>query len=231
MVLPQTVPVTETEIAGLACLLDPSGAMFFMAERVLVVADLHLEKGSSFARRGSFLPPYDTRATISALAEVIGRHAPVRVVALGDSFHDRHGPGRLGDAERAALAAVVRGREWVWVTGNHDPELPPDIGGEVVSETGLGPLTLRHHPAPGSCRELAGHLHPVAKVVLYGRSVRSRAFLSDGERCVLPAFGSYAGGLNACDAAFGPLFPAGFTAHVIGRNRLFALARSVLCGD
>ena len=231
MALPETIPAAETEIAGLACLLDPSGAMFFPAERVLVVADLHLEKGSSYARRGSFLPPYDTRATIDALADAIIRHAPARVVALGDSFHDRHGPGRLGDAERAALADVVGPREWIWVTGNHDPELPPEIGGDVASETALGPLVLRHHPAPGACRELAGHLHPVAKVVLYGRSVRSKAFLSDGQRCVLPAFGSYAGGLNACDPAFAPLFPAGFTAHVIGRNRLFALARSVLCGD
>jgi hypothetical protein len=231
MALPQTIPAAETEIAGLACLLDPSGAMFFPVERVLVVADLHLEKGSSYARRGAFLPPYDTRVTISALAVVVGRYAPARVVALGDSFHDRHGPGRLGDAERAALADVVGPREWIWVTGNHDPELPPEIGGEVASEAALGPLVLRHHPAPGACRELAGHLHPVAKVVLYGRSVRSKAFLSDGQRCVLPAFGSYAGGLNACDAAFAPLFPAGFTAHVIGRNRLFALARSVLCGD
>ena len=231
MALPHKIAAAETEVAGLACLLDPSGAMYFPAERVLVVADLHLEKGSSYARRGSFLPPYDTRATIAGLAEVIARYEPARVVALGDSFHDRQGPGRLGDAERAALADVVTGRDWVWVTGNHDPELPPEIGGGVVSEVMLGPLLLRHHPAPGGCRELAGHLHPVAKVVLYGRSVRSKAFLTDGERCVLPAFGSYAGGLNACDAAFAPLFPAGFTAHVIGRNRLFALARSVLCGD
>lgn len=231
MALPHKVAAAETEIAGLSCLLDPSGAMFYPGERLLVVADLHLEKGSSYARRGSFLPPYDTRSTLTALADVIGRYAPTGVVALGDSFHDRHGPGRLGEAERSALEDIIAGRDWVWVTGNHDPELPPDIGGTIVTEIALGPMTLRHHPAPGPCRELAGHLHPVAKVVLYGRSVRSKAFLTDGERCVLPAFGSYAGGLNACDAAFGPLFPAGFTAHVVGRNRLFALARSVLCGD
>ena len=230
MALPQKV-AAETEIAGLACILDPSGAMFFPAERTLVVADLHLEKGSSYARRGSFLPPYDTQATLAALAEVIGRFAATTIVALGDSFHDRHGPNRLGADERRALTGLVNGRTWVWVTGNHDPELPSDLGGEVVQEVALGALRLRHHPVPGLCRELAGHLHPVAKVVLYGRSVRSKAFLSNGERCVLPAFGSYAGGLNACDPAFTPLFPAGFTAHVIGRNRLFALSRAVLCGD
>jgi DNA ligase-associated metallophosphoesterase len=231
MALPQRIAAVETEIAGLACLLDPAGAMMFPAEQLLAVADLHLEKGSSYARRGSFLPPYDTRATIAALAEVVARHEPTTVVALGDSFHDRHGPARLGEAERSVLADIMAGRNWIWVTGNHDPQLPPELGGEVVAELVLGPLTLRHCPAPGARRELAGHLHPVAKVVLYGRSVRSKAFLTDAERCVLPAFGSYAGGLNACDPAFAPLFPAGFTAHVIGRNRVFALPQKVLCGD
>ncbi|NNM70925.1 ligase-associated DNA damage response endonuclease PdeM [Enterovirga aerilata] len=231
MALPQKIAAAETEIAGLACLLDPSGAMFFTAEKALVVADLHLEKGSSYARRGSFLPPYDTRATIASLAGVIGRYLPRRVVALGDSFHDRRGPERLGEAERRALAEAMAGLDWIWITGNHDPDLRPEIGGEVLPETELGPLRLRHHPAAGACRELAGHLHPVAKVVLYGRSVRAKAFLSDGDRCVLPAFGAYAGGLNACDEVFGPLFPSGFTAHVIGRNRLFALAPAALCGD
>ena len=218
-------------IAGEACLLDVSGALIIPSLDTLVVADLHLEKGSSFAGRGAMLPPYDTRATMDALAEVLAVYAPRRVIALGDSFHDRRGPDRLGNAERAALAGLLAGRRWTWVTGNHDPELPPAIGGEVVGETALGALTLRHHPAAGSCRELAGHLHPVAKVVLYGRGVRVRAFLTDGERCVLPAFGAYAGGLNACDRAFAPLFPRGFTAHVIGRNRLFAIGKSTLCRD
>jgi DNA ligase-associated metallophosphoesterase len=231
MALPQRIAAAETEIAGLACLLDPAGAMMFPAERLLAVADLHLEKGSSYARRGSFLPPYDTRATIATLAEVVARYEPTTVVALGDSFHDRHGPARLGEAERSALGDIMAGRNWIWVTGNHDPQLPPELGGEIVAELALGPLTLRHCPAPGARRELAGHLHPVAKVVLYGRSVRSKAFLTDAERCVLPAFGSYAGGLNACDPAFAPLFPGGFTAHVIGRNRLFALSQKVLCAD
>ena len=221
----------EILLAGMACLLDVSGALFLPDEGVLVVADLHLEKGSSFARRGAMLPPYDTAATLARLAEVIAWYAPRRVVALGDSFHDRHGPDRLVAIDRSALGALSRGRDWTWIVGNHDPVLPEAIGGTVAPEIAIGPLVLRHHPTLGEPRELAGHLHPVAKVAMHGRGVRARAFLSDGERCILPAFGAYAGGLNACDPAFAGLFPLGFCAHVIGRTRMFTLSHAVLCGD
>jgi hypothetical protein len=222
---------TEIRVAGLSCLLDPAGVMVLPQHDVLVVADLHLEKGSSLARRGAMLPPYDTGATLAALAEAIARYQPAHVIALGDSFHDRHGPERLGGPDRAALARLVEGRRWTWILGNHDPTLPESLGGEVADEIAIGPLAFRHHPTPGNSSEVAGHLHPVAKVVLRGRGVRARAFLTDGGRCVLPAFGAYAGGLNACDPAFAPLFPQGFTAHVIGRNRMFAISRAVLCED
>jgi DNA ligase-associated metallophosphoesterase len=222
---------TETTIAGLACVLDSSGVMVLPDCSTLIVADLHLEKGSSLARRGSMLPPYDTGATLAALGDAIARYQPAHVIALGDSFHDRHGPERLGDGDRAALAGLVAGRRWTWILGNHDPALPDSLGGEVADELAIGPLAFRHHPTASTVREVAGHLHPVAKVVLRGRGVRARAFLTDGERCVLPAFGAYAGGLNACDAAFGPLFPDGFTAHVIGRSRMYAISHAVLCED
>ena len=218
-------------IAGLACRLDSSGALFLEAERALVVADLHLEKGSSLARRGSMLPPYDTAATLATLEDAVSRYDPDSVLALGDSFHDRRGPDRLNGSDRDRLARLVEGRDWTWIVGNHDPVLPATLGGTVAHEIAVGGLTLRHHPALLAAGELAGHLHPVAKVVLYGRGVRARAFLTDGDRCVLPAFGAYAGGLNACDPVFAPLFPRGFTAHVIGRNRMFAIGRSVLCRD
>ena len=221
----------EIRLAGESVLLDLSGALHLVSAETLVVADLHLEKGSSLARRGSMLPPYDTGATLARLAEVIGHYRPARVIALGDSFHDSRGPDRLSDQDRATLAALVSRCDWTWVVGNHDPSLPESLGGRVVGEAALGPFALRHHPRAGAERELAGHLHPVAKVVLHGRGVRARAFLCDGERCVLPAFGAYAGGLNACDRAFAPLFPRGFTAHVIGRQRVFAIGGSVLCRD
>ena len=222
---------TEIALGGTSAILDLSGGMYLPDEDTLLVADLHFEKGSSFARRGIMLPPYDTRETLAALSEAVLRLAPRRVIALGDSFHDIGGPDRLGEEERAVLREVQAGRDWVWVTGNHDRTLPECIGGNVVAELTLGPLVLRHEPVEGATAEVAGHLHPVGKVVMRGRGVRRRAFLTDGARCIMPAFGAYAGGLNACDAAFKPFFPKNFTAYLIGVDRIYAISRALLCRD
>ena len=221
----------EIELKGQLALLDLTGAMYLPAHDALLVADLHFEKGSSFARRGMMLPPYDTRETLLALSDAVFRFNPKTVIALGDSFHDIGGPDRLGTEERTTLTQVQQGRDWIWVTGNHDQILPDSIGGQVVEEVALGSLTLRHEPMAGEQAEVAGHLHPVGKVVMRGRSTRRRCFLTDGSRCVMPALGAYAGGLNACDAAFKPLFANGFTAHLIGTERIFAIAKSMLCRD
>ncbi len=221
----------EIEVAGQLALLDLTGGLYLPEHDALLVADLHFEKGSSFARRGMMLPPYDTRETLSALSEAVFRFDPHVVIALGDSFHDIGGPDRLGDEERKTLQDVQTGRDWIWVTGNHDRILPESIGGQVVEEMTLGSLTLRHEPEVGEQTEIAGHLHPVGKVVMRGRATRRRCFLTDGKRCVMPALGAYAGGLNACDAAFKPLFPNGFTAHLIGTERIFAIAKAMLCRD
>jgi DNA ligase-associated metallophosphoesterase len=221
----------EVVLGGVACALDLSGALYMPDEATLVVADLHLEKGSSFARRGSLLPPYDTRTTLLALAGVVSRYSPRRVIALGDSFHDVGGPDRLDGGDADAIAAMQAGREWVWIAGNHDPSLPDAIGGDIVADLTIVDLILRHEPEAGEHCELAGHLHPVGKVVRRGGGVRRRCFVTDGTRCVMPAFGAYAGGLNVCDPVFLPLFPNGFTAHVIGGERLFAIGRSMLCAD
>ena len=221
----------EIGLKGQAAALDLTGAMYLPEHDALLVADLHFEKGSSFARRGMMLPPYDTRETLMALSDAVFRLNPKTVIALGDSFHDIGGPERLGDEERATLTQVQQGREWIWVTGNHDHVLPESIGGQVVAEMALGSLTLRHQPLAGEQAEIAGHLHPVGKVVMRGRATRRRCFLTDGQRCVMPALGAYAGGLNACDAAFKPLFPNGFTAQLIGTERIFAIAKSMLCRD
>src|SRR4051794_15955748 len=211
-------------IAGVTMVADLSGALFWEAERLLVVSDLHLEKGSSFARRGVLLPPYDTAATLSRLAAVIARHDPRTVIALGDSFHDRDAHERLSEPDRDAIAALQARRDWIWIAGNHDPALPDDLGGAVASEVAVGGLVFRHQPT-GAAGEIAGHLHPKARVSTRGRSVERRCFAADGERLVMPSFGAYTGGLSIRDLAFAKIFQSlGFMAHVLGDRRLHTIA-------
>jgi uncharacterized protein len=213
-------------LAGTTLVADPAGALYWPDERLLVVADLHLEKGSAFAKRGVLLPPYDTATTLARLARLIERYAPRLVIALGDSFHDDHGPARMSGGDRAALAVLQRGRDWIWIAGNHDPDPPDTIGGRFADVLALGPLLFRHQPSPDPCDcEIAGHLHPLARVAQRGRAVRRRCFASDGQRLVMPAFGAYAGGLNVRDRAiFGLFGTLSFTAHMLGARRLFAIA-------
>ncbi|MGA7959891.1 MAG: ligase-associated DNA damage response endonuclease PdeM, partial [Xanthobacteraceae bacterium] len=151
---------------------DPAGALFWPDEKLLAVADLHLEKGSAFAARGVLLPPYDTATALARLAGLIERYAPRLVIALGDSFHDGDGPARMHDVSRAALKALQRGRDWLWIAGNHDPDPAGDIGGRFADVLAFGALTFRHQPLPQSSDgEIAGHLHPVARVAGRGRAV------------------------------------------------------------
>jgi uncharacterized protein len=223
----------RTTIDDRPVVVDSSGALFLPVSCTLIVSDLHLEKASAFAKRGTFLPPYDTGATLVLLAALMLKRDPRRVVALGDSFHDSDGYARLSDPDRARLQNLQRGREWVWISGNHDPELPPDIKGEVVEEVALDGLTLRHAPRHGEAAgEIAGHLHPAAKVRGRGRSVRCRAFATDGARMVLPAFGVLTGGLNVLDSAFSRLFSGALSrAVLIGNGKLFPIAFAALSPD
>ncbi len=188
-----------------------------------MVADLHLEKGSAYAARGVMLPPYDTAATLAALAAVIARHRPAHVIALGDSFHDRDGGERLSASDRAALKELQRGREWSWVAGNHDPGRIADVGGRFVESLRVGPLTFRHE-ASGQGHEVAGHFHPVARISARGRSIRRRCFASSRRCLVLPAFGAFTGGLNIRDLVFERLLGADFLAHMLGTDRLYSFA-------
>lgn len=211
-------------VAGVEFLADVSGALFDETERLLIVADLHMEKGSAYAARRVLLPPYDTAATLARLAAVVMRLAPRTIVALGDSFHDVRAGERIAEQDRRALADLQRGRDFIWVAGNHDPELPAFAGGERCDALALRGVTLRHEPLRGAHGEIAGHLHPVARVVSKSGGLRRRCFASDGNRCVMPAFGAYAGGLNIRDAAFAPLFPFGITsAHVLGRDAVYGI--------
>jgi DNA ligase-associated metallophosphoesterase len=220
------VPLRQAlRVAEVEFLADLSGALFLEQERLLVVSDLHLEKGSSFASRGVLLPPYDTVATLSRLAAVIAHYDPRTVIALGDSFHDRDAHERLSTPDREALSALQARRDWIWIAGNHDPALPSDLGGAVASEVAMGGIVFRHEPT-GAAGEIAGHLHPKARVSTRGRSMERRCFASDGERAIMPAFGAYAGGLSIRDRAFAKIFAADFIAHVLGDSQMHAIAAS-----
>ncbi len=211
-------------VAGTALIADPAGALYWPEHGLLAVADLHLEKGSSFAARGMLLPPYDTATTLLRLARLIAHYAPRCVVCLGDNFHDGGGPARLGDSDRQFLRGLQRGRDWIWIAGNHDPEPAANIGGVFEAALAIGPLAFRHLPG-GAEGEIAGHLHPVARVAHRGRAVSRRCFAADATRMVMPAFGAYTGGLNVRDEAFATVFGTlAFTAHMLGEDRLYAFA-------
>lgn len=227
----QSATITEPMLGNISIAdahftVDLSGALFWDDARLLIVSDLHLEKGSSFAERGVLLPPYDTAVTLARLASALMRYDPRMVIALGDSFHDVEAHARLSQGSRDSIASMQKGRDWIWISGNHDPDLPSDIGGAVADEIAIGPIVFRHEPT-GAIGEIAGHLHPKARVSTRGRAVERRCFACDGERVVMPAFGSFTGGLNIRDAAFAAIFPAlAFTAHVLGDNRVHAIAAS-----
>ena len=223
----------EVVVAGVALVADCAGALYWPEEALLVVADLHFEKGSSFATRGVLLPPYDTAATLARLGALIARYAPRCVIALGDSFHDGGGPRRVSPDDFAMLASLQRGRDWIWIAGNHDPEPVAGLGGASAAMLAIGPLAFRHEPrADTADGEIAGHLHPVARVNGRGRTVSRRCFAANSKRMVMPAFGAYAGGLNVRDRAFADVFGTlKFTAHVLGEGRLYAIAARRCLGD
>lgn len=217
-------------LAGERAVCDPRGVLFFPDLDLLAVSDLHLEKGSSLARRGSLLPPYDTMATLLRLQEAIGHYRPRIVVSLGDSFHDGGGAGRLHPSFRERLEGLMAGRDWFWISGNHDPDAPADLPGETVRELAVGSISFRHEPSRARVEgEIAGHLHPCARIVQRGRSVRRRCFAGDGGRMIMPAFGAYTGSLNVLDRAYAGLFRAEtLVAYMLGAGRVFAMPGAVL---
>ncbi len=190
---------------------ERSWAVYWPAENALLVADLHLEKASAFARHGQFLPPYDSRETLGRLAEALRRTGARRVFCLGDNFHDSQGPGRIDRHAAGMLAALTRATDWVWITGNHDPAIAAaeaEWGGTVVDSLAVGGVHLRHQAGAqeGAGRaaagpELSGHFHPKLRVRVRGRSIARPCAVRSDHRLILPAFGTFTGGMDAADPA------------------------------
>jgi uncharacterized protein len=219
----------KLDVNGVALIADLSGALIWDTMETVVVADLHFEKGSAYAKRGTLLPPYDSRATLDALANVLKRYNPKRVICLGDSFHDDEGPVRLADVDRKILSDLAEARDWIWIAGNHDPSPPEGYSGRVLEEVTIGSLVFRHEAIPTrAAGEVSGHFHPKARLTVRGRRITGRCFVTDGKRLVLPAFGAYAGGLDVLDPALSDLFVPKFTALVLGQTKVHRVSRARL---
>lgn len=222
-------PITLNDIPLCA---DISSALFWPARQTLVVADLHFEKGTSYAKRAVFLPPYDSRTTLNKLEAALSRHPVERVICLGDSFHDDKAFDRLDEEDHNRLAGLVARYDWIWIAGNHDPQPPTSIGGTVAELLQEGNLTFQHEASKKRVYgEITGHFHPKARVSQRGRSLSRPCFVEDGQRLILPSFGAYTGGLNVLDPAISRHYPKGFTAHVIGKSKIHAIASHSLRGD
>lgn len=221
-----------SDLHGAPVVMRPSGALWLPEARALLAADLHLEKGSSYARRGQMLPPYDTRETLARLAAEVAALGPAMIVLLGDTFHDRDAEDRLCAEDAARLTRLTSGASLVWVVGNHDADGPRHLPGEVVDELSLAGLALRHEPTAGAAPgEVAGHLHPAARVAASRGTVRRRCFITDGLRMILPAFGAYAGGLNIRDRAYAGLFARPPLIGALATNRVRAIGWKTCVGD
>lgn len=226
LVADDMISTAEIVINDTVAICDPLGSLFLPDSDTLAVSDLHLETGAAYARRGMMLPPYDTALTLALLASVVERYRPARVISLGDSFHDRRGAGALPEASQAQIRALMAGREWYWIAGNHDPDHPDGLAGDCVEKLYLDGLCFRHEPLESgeTAGEIAGHLHPAARVARRGKGVRRPCFATDGRRLVMPAFGVTTGGLNLRNAAFGGLFEQQrLTAHLLGRDRIYSV--------
>lgn len=209
--------------AGATLLVLPSGAVYWPARRTLLVADLHFEKLSSFARAGQLLPPYDTGMTLTLLEADIAETGAETLVSLGDSFHRDEGAASLLPDDRARLGVLVSRLDWVWIAGNHDPA-PHRLGGRCMASLDLDALHLTHHPRAGRPGLVAGHLHPAARIALNGRATRRPCLVHDGSLMILPAYGAATGSINILGPAFaGLLRRASLEVVMLGRGRAYQI--------
>ncbi len=184
--------------AGETFVASGDGALFWPERQALLLADLHLEKASWFARVGQLLPPYDSQATLTAVAAELARTGARRLYCLGDSFHDRFGCDRLPEQSRALLTEMTAAVDWTWIVGNHDPGFADHCGGTIVEEVELGGIVLRHEAERDERRpEISGHFHPKVRLSVKGRRVSRRCFVASATKIIMPAFGALTGGLDA----------------------------------
>lgn len=201
------------------------GGLYWPSQNLLVVSDLHLEKGSHFARRGFFLPPYDSEETLVKLHALCNRYAPKRILLLGDSFHDANGYRRMNDKAKA-LFDDLRRYDPIWIRGNHDADFAPE-GFEIRDDFILDAVRFVHEAAQDDgMPEISGHFHPKMDVHYKGSRISRRCFVEDGKRMIMPAMGAYAGGLSVTSAPIAALFKEAFTTHLLGENRVFSLGVS-----
>lgn len=190
--------MTQLSFGGQIFTVLEEGALFWPGRRALILADLHMEKASWYARGGQMLPPYDSFATLDRLERLMARHDARELWMLGDSFHDEGGPARLPTQVAARLRALIGQVQWTWITGNHDEDSAGLLGGAVMVEAAVDGILLRHQADPSDDRpELSGHFHPKWRVGARGRNVSRRCFVQGHSRIILPAFGALAGGLMA----------------------------------
>ncbi|SDG91145.1 ligase-associated DNA damage response endonuclease PdeM [Pelagibacterium luteolum] len=226
----QIQPVSDSDAApvirfhGQVFLPLASGALFWPDANALLVADLHLEKLSSYARSGQFLPPYDTGMTLARLQRDLTETGATTVIALGDSFHRDEGSTTLLDKDRATLASMVETRDWFWIAGNHDPA-PHGLGGVCCAEISISGCSLRHEPRRGTPGLISGHLHPAARVAINGKSSRRPCFAWDDHLLILPAYGASTGSLNVLSPAFAGLFDkTRLQVSMLGRDRVYPVS-------
>ncbi len=225
------IGMTVVTVNGEILTPDRLGGAYWAARETLIVSDLHFEKGSSFATRGALLPPYDTRTTLMRLEALMRRYSPKCVISLGDAFHDGEAEARIDADDASRLAALTASAEWLWILGNHDPTPPARFAGASERVAEIGALVFRHEPIEGAAAgEIAGHLHPCARVISEGRVLRRRCFASDGRRLVMPAVGAFTGGLNVLDAAFADIVPNP-VAWVMGSDGVYPVAAANLAPE
>ena len=211
-------------LGGLEFRPDLSGALHVPDMSAMIISDLHLEQGTSLARRGIRVPPFDTSITIELLERVVRLFAPQRLIFLGDSFHDDEGETRVEPDLMQRLQTLSKSHECFWICGNHDPSPPRNLSGHAADHILLGPVTLRHEPARLRKDELeiCGHLHPGCAVTQRGRRVSGKCFIADDHRLIMPAFGAYTGALSVFAKPYERLFNHDETqAWMIGQERIF----------